>query len=170
MDAKWLGKWAGVSILVFITYIIFSGSISGYDLLTGAIVAVIVGGLVANFVITEPRKLLEVGRLGWLIVYAIYYFFAAEVRAHLDVMKRILHPRMPINPAIVRIPYRVETDYAMTLIANSITNTPGTVVVDLDPEKKIFYVHWIDAKTLEAEKARKHVSESFEYYAKRIFD
>ncbi|RLG83566.1 MAG: cation:proton antiporter [Thermoprotei archaeon] len=160
----------GPIILVFLTYIVFTGSVSLYDIITGAIVSVIVGLLVGNIVVENPRKLLQPIRFLWLLAYAVYYFFVAEVKAHSDVIYRILHPKMPLNPAIVRIPYRVETDYAMTTIANSITNTPGTVVVDIDPKRKVFYVHWINARTLDPEQARKHVSETFEKYAKRIFD
>ncbi len=165
-----LVKAVGPAVLAFITYIIFSGSVTPYDLVTATVVAVIVGLLVANLMIHNPRKLLQVQRLGWLIVYAIRYFFIDEVKAHLDVMSRIVRPSMPINPGIVRVPYYVESDYAMTTIANSITNTPGTVVVDLDTERKIFYVHWIDVKALEAERTRKEISEVFERFAKRIFD
>ncbi len=164
----------GPIILVFVTYIVFSGSISVYDLVTGAIVAIVVGLLVANIVVSNPSKIAQVWRLGWLIVYGFYYFFVAEVKAHLDVIYRILHPRMPVNPGIVRVKYDVETDYAITTIANSITNTPGTVVVDLDTEKKVFYVHWIGIKLgkdkLSPENTREHISKTFEKFAKKIFD
>ena len=165
-----LVKAVGPAALAFITYIIFSGSVTPYDLVTATIVSVIVGLLVANLMVSNPGKLLQVQRLGWLIMYAIRYFFIDEVKAHLDVMSRIVRPSMPINPGIVRVPYYVRSDYAMTTIANSITNTPGTVVVDLDTKRRIFYVHWIDVKALEAERARKEISEVFERFAKRIFD
>jgi len=165
-----LVKAVGPAVLAFIVYIIFSGSVSPYDIVTAVIVAVIVGLLTANLMIGNPGKLLQVRRLGWLIAYAFRYFFVDEVKAHLDVMSRIVKPSMPINPGIVRVPYDVESDYAMTTIANSITNTPGTVVVDLDTERKVFYVHWIDVKALEAERTKKEISEVFERFARRIFD
>ncbi|RLG77421.1 MAG: cation:proton antiporter, partial [Thermoprotei archaeon] len=63
-----------------------------------------------------------------------------------------------------------KTDYAMTTIANSITNTPGTVVVDVDPVERNFYVHWIDVKTTEPEEARLRISNVFEKYAWRVFE
>lgn len=160
----------GPAILSFITYIVFSGSLSTYDVVTGIIVSLTVGYMVANITIANPKKLLELGRLVWLLLYAIYYFFIAEVRAHIDVIGRILHPRMPINPGIVRVPYHVETDYAMTAIANSITNTPGTVVVDVDTKRKIFYVHWINVISVKPEVAFKSISEAYEKYAKKVFD
>lgn len=160
----------GPMVMVFITYIVFSGSTSFYDLVTGAIVSIVVGLIVANIVVEKPKKLVEVQRLLWLIAYAIYYFFVAEVKAHLDVMYRILHPKMPVNPGIVRVPYDVETDYAITTIANSITNTPGTITVDVDEDRKVLYVHWITVVDTSDEGARKHISEVFEKYAKKIFE
>lgn len=167
---KLAGKVFGVFILVFIVYIVFSGSTSAYDLTTGAIVALITALITANLVISNPSKLVQVQRLGWLLIYAARYFFVDEVKAHLDVMRRILHPKMPINPGIVKIPYGVASDYAMLTIANSITNTPGTVVVEVFPEEKAFYVHWINAVATEPTEVRRHVSVVFERFAKRIFD
>jgi len=157
-------------ILSFIIYIIYTGSVSPYDLITGVIVAVIVGLLAGEIVVKDPGKALDPKRLAYLVKYTFWYFFVAEVKAHADVIKRALSPKMPLNPAIVRVPYYVETDYAMTTIANSITNTPGTVVVDIDPDRKIFYVHWIDAKTSDPGEARKMISLEFEENAKKIFD
>lgn len=167
---RFVGKVLGVFLLAFIVYVVFSGSASSYDLITGASVAFVTSLITANLVVSNPDKLIQVKRLGWLLIYSIRYFFIDEVKAHLDVMKRILHPKMPINPAIVKIPYEVTSDYAMLTIANSITNTPGTVVVDVFAEEKAFYVHWISAVTTEPTEAKKAVSEIFERFAKRIFD
>ncbi len=164
------GKALGVGLLVFVVYVIFSGSISLYDLITGALVAGVTGFLTANLTVSKPSKFIQVQRLAWLLIYAVRYFFVDEVKAHVDVMRRILHPKMPINPGIVKIPYEVQSDYAILTTANSITNTPGTVVVDIDPEGKAFYVHWIDVKVTEPSKAREEVSKVFETFAKKIFD
>jgi len=159
-----------IAILTFIIYVIFSGSISPYDLLTAGVTAVLVGGLTGTFVITEPAKALNPLRGIRAIEYFFRYMLVDEVRAHTDVIKRIVSPRMPINPGIVKVPYYVNSDYAMTLIANSITNTPGTVVVDVDKKKKCLFVHWIDVKTIKPEEAREFISRVFEEYSKKIFD
>ncbi len=159
-----------VALMVFVVYIVFSGSTSIYDIFTGSVVAIVVGILTANLVVHNYRKALNPIRLLWLAIYAVIYFFYCEVQAHIDVIKRILHPRMPVNPGIVRIPYDVETDYGIMLIANSITNTPGTVVVDVDKQRKILYVHWIDVKTTNPDEARAKVSALFEKFAKKVFE
>ncbi len=164
-------KTAAVPILMaFAVYFIFSGSFSLYDILTGIIVSVIGGLLFSEILVKNASKSLDPLRLGRLIMYALYYFFVAEVQTHVDVIKRILNPKMPINPGIVRVPYRVSTDYGIVSVANSVTNTPGTVIVDIDEEKKFFYVHWIDVATQEPEKCRKAICETFEKYLSKVFD
>ncbi len=163
-------SWFVVTVLAFIAYIVFTGSVTPYDIVTGLAVSLVVGGLFATVTVENPSKVFNPARWAYLIAYALYYFFVAEVKSHLDVMYRILHPKMPVRPGIVRVPYDVETDYAVTAVANSITNTPGTVVVDIKPEKKTFYVHWINVETTDPYEARKKISLAFEQYAKKVFD
>ena len=159
-----------VAILTFITYILFSGSLSVYDIITGLIIAAFCGAIFSGMTVTNALKVLDPRRWYYLFRYALRYFIIDETLAHTDVIKRILHPKTPVNPAIVKVPFYVKTDYAKTAIANSITNTPGTVVVEIDELENAFYVHWIDAKTLEPEKARERISRTFEEYSKKIFD
>ncbi|MGB9827831.1 Na+/H+ antiporter subunit E [Thermosphaera chiliense] len=159
-----------VALIAFITYIVFSGSITTYDIITGVIVSLVTGFIFSTITLSNPRKALNPKRWALFVIYALRYLIIDETKAHVDVIKRILHPKTPVNPAIVKVPFNVSTDYAITAIANSITNTPGTVVVDVDEKGKVFYVHWIDAKTLEPEKAREAISSVFEKYAGNMFD
>ncbi|WP_440059648.1 Na+/H+ antiporter subunit E [Thermogladius sp. 4427co] len=159
-----------VIILSFITYIVFTGSISGYDLVTGLVASVAIGLLFSNITVEKPSKVFSLRRWYWALRYALRYFIVDETKCHIDVMKRILSPSMPVKPGIVKVPFNVETDFALTSIANSITNTPGTVVVEVDKSGKAFYVHWIDVATINPLEARKYISEVFEYYSKKVFD
>jgi multicomponent Na+:H+ antiporter subunit E len=159
-----------VAILTFIVYIVFTGSATPFDIVTGVIGAVIVGIVFGSVVITNTYKFLQLQRYFWGLAYALYYFFIAEVRAHYDVIKRILNPKMPINPGIVKIPIDVASDYSILAVANSITNTPGTVTVYVHPNKKYLYINWIDVVTREPEEARKAISYVFEKFAKKVFD
>jgi multicomponent Na+:H+ antiporter subunit E len=102
--------------------------------------------------------------------YAALYlaaFLYELLTANVDVARRVLAPSMPIEPAVVEVPLRVETDLAVTTIANSITLTPGTLTMDYDAETNSLYVHSIDATDPEAvlEPIRR-----WEDYALVIFD
>lgn len=166
---RWL-RAIPTTILAFITYIVFSGSVTLYDIVTGLVISIPVGVITANILLTNPSKVVQINRWFWFIAYALHYFFIDEIKAHLDVIKRILSPKMPINPGIIKLPLTVTTAYAITAVANSITNTPGTVVVEIDEEKKYLYIHWIDVKTVEPEGCRKAISEVFEKFARKVFD
>jgi len=163
-------KVIATATVLFIVYLIASASIAYRDVVYGIVFSVAVALITAELLISKATKPYDIVRWFWAVAYAIYYLTVAEFKAHSDVIMRILHPDMPIKPGIVRVPYHVETDYATVTIANSITNTPGTVVVDLDTKRKYFYVHWINVKAPDEKTTFENISKVFEYFAKRIFD
>jgi multicomponent Na+:H+ antiporter subunit E len=67
------------------------------------------------------------------------------IKANIMVAKVILQPKMDIKPGIVAVPIRTVTDAGITAIANTITLTPGTLTIDVSDDKKVLYVHAIDA-------------------------
>ncbi len=156
-----------VFLMCFITYLVFVGSVSTYDLLTGAVVSAIVTALTSKYLVRDEGKLAQVRRLAYLIKY-LAVFTKLEIISHVEMIKTIV--RGKVNPSILEIPYDLRSDYAVTLTACSITNTPGTLVVDLDPERRVYYVHWLNTKTLKVGEAREQISKSFEEVSKEVFD
>jgi len=100
-------------------------------------------------------------------VLYVLLFVRELLVANLDVAWRVLAPSMPIKPDVVEVPLRVESDLAVTTIANSITLTPGTLTMDYDRDRNTLYVHGITGANEEAvlEPIRR-----WEDYALRIFD
>ena len=73
---------------------------------------------------------------------AFALFFAKEIalstaRVAIDV----LTPRPRMRPAVLAMPLDAETDAEITLLANLITLTPGTLSLDLSPDRRTLYVH-----------------------------
>ena len=85
--------------------------------------------------------------------YATLYvavFLKELLTANVDVAYRVLAPGTRIEPDVVVVPLRVQTDAAITTIANSITLTPGTLTMDYDDETNTLYVHGITGKNRQA--------------------
>ncbi|MEM1645473.1 MAG: Na+/H+ antiporter subunit E [Ignisphaera sp.] len=158
------------SIFVFVVYIMYAGNITMYDIVTGFITSVTIGIALGPLVVEDWRKSLSLQRLLILMKYILRYFLVDEVRAHWTVIKLGFNPKMPIKPGIVRIPINSKSEYAITLVAISITNTPGTVVVDVDKEKGILYVNWIYITSEKPEDIYNEIALVFDKYAKKIFD
>ncbi len=156
-----------VFILSFAVYVIFVGSLSLYDIITGIVVSGFVSIISTKYLIKSSRKLTQLKRLVYLLKY-IAVFTKLEITSHIEIIKTIISGE--VNPGIIEIPYDLDSDYAVTLTACSITNTPGTLVIDIDPKEKKYYVHWINMKTSNIIEAKKYVSEQFEVVSKEIFD
>ncbi|MCS7110800.1 MAG: Na+/H+ antiporter subunit E [Ignisphaera sp.] len=159
-----------IILFSFLLYLVYSGSMRLYDIVTGIAVSLAIGIIMAPIVVENWRKSLDIYRLLYLIKYIIVYFFIYEVKSHLNVIKLGLSPSMPIRPGVVRVPICSKSGYALTLLSLSITNTPGTVVVDIDEDKSTLYVNWIYVTTVESEKVYREVVGEFDVYAKKIFD
>ena len=61
------------------------------------------------------------------------------IKSAWDVTKRILHPQMPISPTLEEFAPSQKTDIGLVIHANSITLTPGTISVEVEPGR--FLVH-----------------------------
>ena len=142
----------------------------GEHLLVGVVVASIVTYVNGDLVFRRPRLLLQPRR--WLLFTFQYLpvLIWEVVTANLDVAYRVLHPRRPIRPGIVKVDTSLDSDIAITLLANSITLTPGTMSVDIAGDGSALYVHWIDVRTTESREAARLLVERFEGILRRIFE
>lgn len=68
--------------------------------------------------------------------------------ANLQVARIILDPRLPIDPRLIVFRTRLGSPVARTLVANTITLTPGTVTVELDEDE--YLVHSLAPRSAEA--------------------
>ncbi len=103
----------------------------------------------------------------------LYYFrylgvFLWELLlANMNVARIVFSPKIDIHPGIVQIHTRLKSRTGRLVLANSITLTPGTLVVDIDDD--VLYVHWIDVTTQDSEKATREIAEKFEKYLEVIY-
>lgn len=115
----------------------------------------------------NPKKFAKPTRYLWLLYY-LPVFFWEMLKANVDVAYRVLHPKMPINPGLVKIKTGLTSEMGKAFLANSITLTPGTTTVDIRGDE--IYVHWIDVKTTDVEEATRLISKKYEAIIARIFE
>ncbi|AFK51039.1 Na+/H+ antiporter, subunit MnhE [Thermogladius calderae 1633] len=158
-----------VGLSIALVYLVYTGTLSIVEVLIAIGIGFALSGIIGVDLVKDESKL-NARRFFEAVKYTFKYFTIIEYLAHYSVVKAILSRDPGLKPAIVEVPYYVNSEIAIVTIANSITNTPGTVVVDVDEKRKRFYVHWIFAEAFEGEEARKGVSAEFEDWAKKIFD
>lgn len=159
-------------ILFFLGLLVWLGlswPVDWRHLLVGIFVAAFVSYMTGDMFVKRPYVFKHASRYLWFLYYLPIFFWEC-IKANIDVAYRVIHPKRPINPGIVKVKTTLKSDTALTFLANSITLTPGTLSVDIDQEKGYLYVHWIDVKQEDVEKATALIVQRFERILRKIFD
>ncbi len=90
----------------------------------------------------------------------IFYFFWELIVANIRVAYYVLSPLKKAKPGIVAIPLRLKKNWQITVLANVITLTPGTLSIDVSNDKKTLYIHVISMKS--ADEVRKEIRDGLE--------
>ncbi|MFH1782971.1 MAG: Na+/H+ antiporter subunit E [Candidatus Omnitrophota bacterium] len=138
-------------------------------LIVGAIVSALAAFMTGDLFVKRVHLFKHAYRYLWFLYYVPLFIWEC-FKANIDVACRVLHPDLPIHPGIVKVNTTLTSDIALTFLANSITLTPGTLTVDIDKPNGALYVHWIEVKERNTEKATKVIVEKFEKILKRIFE
>ncbi|PSP73035.1 hypothetical protein BRC86_10695 [Halobacteriales archaeon QS_3_64_16] len=142
-------QFVGVFGVAYAFYLALGGFAltDGYELATGALAAAIVAGLTWRVTVRRSVDPLLAART--LARFGIYvpYLLWEIAKANVTIAYVVLHPRLPIDPRMVRFEAAVFGDLSVTTLANSITLTPGTLTVDVT--RQDFEVHALtaDART-----------------------
>jgi multicomponent Na+:H+ antiporter subunit E len=131
-------NFALLTIVLALLWGALTGSFSGPNLLLGALVGI------AALVLLRGRAsgqsaLRRVVPVVMLAVVFLYELLLSAIRVALVVLAPNL--REQLRPAIVAVPLTVKSDVEITLLANLITLTPGTLSIDVSDDKGVLYVH-----------------------------
>lgn len=75
------------------------------------------------------------------VIRFIFFFIYELIKANIQVAYDVITPTFYMKPGIVSVPLDAETDLEITLLANVISLTPGTLSLDVSDDKKVLYVH-----------------------------
>ncbi len=125
-----LRRTLSLFVLLFLTWLLLSGNYTGLFLGFGVLSCLLVITICRRMKIVDPE-----GHPNHLIPGLLRYvpwLLWAIVKANIDVVRRIVHPRLPMAPRVIRVEASQKTHLGQVIYANSITLTPGTVAVETD--------------------------------------
>lgn len=145
--------WAGVN-----------GNFSAPNLIFGAVI-----GLVAVLLLRQSLVSPGLGRKLRRIAKLAGSFFYELIASAVKVAVLVIRPDMGkvIRPAFVKVPLKVKSDAEITILANLVTLTPGTLSVDISEDKNFLYVHTISLESREALIAE--IANGFEKQVREVF-
>lgn len=144
-----------LNILLAIAWIFLTGELEFQNFVEGFVIGFIIIFITRN-VTSTSNYLKKIPK----IIHFIFYFLFELIVANIKVTIDILTPRHRMTPAIIAVPLTIDRNYEISLLANLITLTPGTLSLDLSSDKKILFVHsmYVD----DPEKFRNSIKNGFE--------
>jgi multicomponent Na+:H+ antiporter subunit E len=125
-----------LNILLAVAWTLLTGHISAENFIEGLIIGYII--------LWISRSAFGASKYFRKIPKAIsffFYFLKELIVANIKVAYDIITPTDYMKPGIIAIPLDAETDFEITLLANLITLTPGTLSLDVSSDKKVLYLH-----------------------------
>lgn len=104
----------------------------------------------------------------WQAIYFVLYFLWELLVANLHVAYEVITPRLYMRPAIVAVPVDLKRDFEITLLANLITLTPGTLSLEISEDKKTLYVHGMYVDDIDD--FRRSIKQGFEKRVQELFE
>jgi len=133
--------------ILYALWLILNGRITLEVCLLGLAITVLIYFFICKFMDFSIKKDLRLMRnAGYAMAYLVVLLkeiFLSNFR----VMAIILFKRIPITPALTEVRIDLRSQMAKTILANSITLTPGTITVEVTGD--VFVVHCLSSEMIE---------------------
>ena len=134
-----------LNLLLAVLWMLLWNSVDLYTLLVG-----LVGGYLVLWVFTRVlRRGVLRDAYGQRVVDLVRfagYFCVLLWKSNVTVAWEIVTPGFHMRPRIVRYDVGHLNDVQVVALSNAITLTPGTLVIDISPDKHFLYIHCMYAQ------------------------
>ena len=136
---KRLNRWIPhpvLSLLLLIIWLLLNNTIDIGHIVLGTILAILIPWFTSSF---WPEKIC----LGSPKVMIKFFFVVIYdiIKANITVAKLILGPKDSLNPGFLEVDLDIKNPLGISVLASTISLTPGTVSSDLSFDKKTLIVH-----------------------------
>lgn len=157
------------NLLLALTWMALQASFTLADFVVGFVLGALIIVLTRRVTMSEPLTLRN-----WLTfqhprVYVVQtwrwfaflgFSFWSIIKSNIQVARILLSPKLNIQPGIVALPLDIKSEGGITLLANLITLTPGTVSMDVSSDRKTLYIHTLNISSVD--EMRRETKQDFE--------
>jgi multicomponent K+:H+ antiporter subunit E len=153
-----------LTVLLTLVWMLLENTASAGVFVFGLIVALIIPIATSAYWPNRPRLSRPFGMIAYVLI-VIWDIVVANVVVAWTVLFK---SNAQMRPTWVSIPLDIKTPEAITILAGTITLTPGTVSADLSSEGHSLLVHCLDADDPDA--VRDEIKARYERRLKEIFE
>lgn len=141
------------------------GSFTGPNLLLGFLIGYFVMRLVQPLIGTARY----VHRM-WYAAELILFFLRELIVASARIAVDVLTPAHRMLPGVIALPLDVDTDGQITLLANLISLTPGTLSLDVSEDRRTLFIHVMYIRGSDVDAERTRIKQFLERRVMRVFE
>jgi multicomponent Na+:H+ antiporter subunit E len=130
-----------LNLLLAVLWMFLWGAFDLYMLLAGFALGYILLGIYSRVTQVEGYAT----KLFTLFSFALY-FLRILIKANLEIAWEVMTPTHYQSPRILRYGVEGLSDVQLTTLANAISLTPGTLVIDVSDDQRFLYVHCMYAR------------------------
>lgn len=151
------------SILLLVVWLLLARSISPGHIVLGGALAIIIPLVTHRFWDARPRI-----KKPLVLLRFVLRVLGDIITANFEVAYLIANPWRKLNPHFVEYPLMLEERFTITLLASTISLTPGTVSANLRMDGKTLLIHALNADDEEA--LIHQIRERYERPLKEIYE
>lgn len=145
------------NLLLALTWSVLQAEVTLGNLFVGYVLGyLILAMLIKGGVFKESRY---VGKVS-LALSLVLYFIRELVHANLRLARDVATPKFSMRPGIIAVPLEATRDSEILLLSALINLTPGSVALDVSPDRRHLYVHVM--YITDADAARIEITDGFE--------
>ncbi|MFO7743826.1 MAG: Na+/H+ antiporter subunit E [Psychroflexus sp.] len=126
------------NILLMLIWVFLTGEYNFNNFLFGLGLSFIILWIISG---NEDKSSKKYFKIVPKIITFVLFFFWELIKANIQVAYEVITPNLNMKPGIVALPLDAKTDLEITLLANLITLTPGTLALDVSTDRSVLYVH-----------------------------
>lgn len=134
-------------VLFFWVWIVFNANFTLEIVLFGLGISAALYLFVWKVMGYSPRYDLKILKNSGLILKYLVILLWEIIKANIGVMKLVLNPKTKLEPKLAYFTTDLKGSVAKTILANSITITPGTIIVSTEDD--LFCIHAMNADMAE---------------------
>ncbi|RFA30361.1 Na+/H+ antiporter subunit E [Alkalilimnicola ehrlichii] len=125
------------NLVLAITWVVLTGTFTAVNLVAGFVLAYVVLRLTKRGSPQFDRYFSKTPKF----IGFIFFFIWDLLKSNLRVAYDVITPSHHMRPGVIGVPLDAETDAEITILANLITVTPGTLSLDVSGDRKTLYIH-----------------------------
>ena len=162
-EATGLLPHPALSVFLFLMWLVMVGSMAPPSLVMAAILAITIPWFTRSYWPERPK----VKAWGTLMLFVPVFLWDVLV-ANIQVAWRIVNVWGTLTPRWLVIPLDIRNPLAITVLANVISLTPGTVSAEVGPDRETLLVHALDAP--DEQEAIDFIKRRYEAPIREIFE